>query len=101
VRRVLATLEERLSVVAFLGGQSYLIADIATFPWVRGVGTFLGKAAEADYPKLMSWVATINSRPAVTRALAAVDEVRAKTTAFDKAGEAAKDRLFGRGRYAA
>jgi hypothetical protein len=26
--------------------------------------------------------------------------VRAKTTAFDKASEAAKDRLFGRGRYA-
>jgi GSH-dependent disulfide-bond oxidoreductase len=49
----------------------------------------------------MAWVATINNRPAVTRALAAVDEVRAKTTAFDKAGEGAKDRLFGRGRYAA
>ena len=51
--------------------------------------------------QLMAWVATINSRPAVARALAAVDEVRAKTTQFDKAGEGAKDRLFGRGRYAA
>jgi GST-like protein len=101
VRRVLTTLEERLGVVPFLGGQSYSIADIATFPWARGVGTFLGTAAEADYPKLMAWVATINSRPAVTRALAAVDEVRTKTTQFDKAGEGAKDRLFGRGRYAA
>jgi hypothetical protein len=60
----------------------------------------LGKPAEADYPKLLAWVATINSRPAVTRALA-VDEARAKTTAFDKSGEGAKDRLFGRGRYAA
>ena len=49
----------------------------------------------------MAWVATIDSRPAVARALAAVDEVRAKTTAFDKAGEGAKDRLFGRGRHAA
>ena len=66
-----------------------------------GVGTFLGQPAETDYPKLMAWVATINSRPAVTRALAAVDGVRTKTTAFDKAGEGAKDRLFGRGRYAA
>jgi len=101
VRRVLATLEGRLVVAPFLGGQSYSIADIATFPWARGVGTFLGKPAEADYPKLMAWVATINSRPAVARALAAVDEVRAKTTQFDKAGEGAKDRLFGRGRYAA
>jgi GSH-dependent disulfide-bond oxidoreductase len=58
-------------------------------------------SAEAGYPKLMAWVATINNRPAVTRALATVNEVRAKTTAFDKAGEGAKDRLFGRGRYAA
>ena len=88
-------------VAPFLGGQSYSIADIATVPWAGGVGTFLGKPAEADYPKLMAWVATINSRPAVTRALAAVDEARAKTTVFDKAGEGAKDRVFGRGRYAA
>ena len=101
VRRVLATLEQRLGVAPFVGGQAYSIADIATFPWARGVGTFLGKPAEADYPKLMAWVTTITSRPAVTRALAAVDEVRAKTTAFDKAGDGAKDRLFGRGRHAA
>jgi GST-like protein len=47
VRRVLTTLEERLGVVPFLGGQSYSIADIATFPWARGVGTFLGKPAAA------------------------------------------------------
>jgi GSH-dependent disulfide-bond oxidoreductase len=101
VRRVLATLEQRLGVVPFLGGQGYSIADMATFPWARGVGTFLGKPAGADYPKLMAWVATINSRPAVARALAAVDDVRAKTTQFDKAGAEAMDRLFGRGRYAA
>jgi len=31
----------------------------------------------------------------------AVDEARAKTTVFDKAGEGAKDRFFGRGRSAA
>ena len=101
VRRVLGTLEERLGVVPFLGGDSYSIADIATFPWARAVGTFLGKPAEADYPKLMAWVATINTRPAVTRALAAVDEVRTKTTQFDKAGADALDRVFGRGRHAA
>jgi GSH-dependent disulfide-bond oxidoreductase len=101
VRRVLTTLEQRLGVAPFLGGQSYSIADIATFPWARGIGTFLGNPAEAEYPKLMAWVATINSRPAVTRALAAVDGVRAKTTQFDKAGDEAKDRLFGRGRHAA
>ena len=40
----------------------------------------------------MACVATINRRPAVIRALAAVEEVRA----FDKAAESAKDLLFGR-----
>jgi len=39
------------------------------------------------------------SRPVVEAA--AVDDVQAKTTAFDRAAEGAKDRLFGRGRYAA
>jgi len=87
--------------VPFLGGASYSIADIATFPWARNVGTLLGKAAEADYPKLMAWVETIAARPAVKRALAAVDDVRGKTTQFDKAGAEAMDRLFGRGRHGA
>jgi hypothetical protein len=66
---------------------------------IRNIASF--GSAEVEYPKLMAWVGTINNRPAVTRALAAVDEVRAKTTQFDKAGKGAQDRLFGRGRYAA
>jgi GST-like protein len=101
VRRALDVLEKRLAVVPCLGGEGYSIADIATFPWARNVGTFLGKPAEADYPKLMAWVTTIAARPAVERALAAVDDVRTKTTQFDRAGTAAMDRLFGRGRFAA
>ncbi len=101
VRRALDVLDRRLGAAPFLGGASYSIADIATFPWARGVGAFLGKPAEADYPRLMAWVATIAARPAVVRALAAVDDVRGKTTQFDQADAEAKDRLFGRGRHAA
>ena len=74
----------RLGEAPFLGGASYSIADIATFPWARNVGTLLGKSAEADYPKLMAWVETIAARPQ-----------------FDKAGAQAMDRLFGRGRHTA
>src|SRR6516225_1271698 len=59
------------------------IADIATLRRVRGIGALLGRAAEADYPKLIGWVGTINP-PAVTRALAAVDEARIRTTALDR-----------------
>jgi GSH-dependent disulfide-bond oxidoreductase len=101
VRRALDVLDKRLATVPFLGGASYSIADIATWPWARNVGAFLGKPAEADYPKLMAWATTIGARPAVARALAAVDDVRTKTTQFDRADAEAMDRLFGRGRFAA
>ncbi len=100
-KRVLEVLESRLAETPFLGGPEYSIADIATFPWARNVGPLLGKAAEADYPKLMAWVAGIATRPAVVKALAAVDDVRAKTTAFDKAKPEMLDKVFGRGAFAA
>ena len=43
VRRILETLEQRLGVVPFIGGQSYSIADIATFPWARRGRHLFGK----------------------------------------------------------
>ena len=49
----------------------------------------------------MRWVGTINERPAVKKALSAVDDVRANTTQFDKAAPDALDKVFGRGQYAA
>ena len=101
VRKTLDVVEQRLGQAQYLGGADYSIADIATFPWLRNTGTLLGKGVEASYPRVMAWVAKIAARPAVAKALAAVDDVRTKTTQFDKAGEAEKDRLFGRGRHTA
>jgi GST-like protein len=100
-RKTLDVAEKRLATSAYLGGGEYSIADIATFPWLRNTGMFLGKGVEAEYPKIMAWAAGIAARPAVAKALAAVDDVRTRTTQFDKAGDAEKDRLFGRGRYTA
>src|SRR3984957_12694675 len=65
VRKTLDVLEQRLGTAAYLGGGAYSIADIATFPWLRNTGTFLGKDIEAEYPKIMAWVASIAARPAV------------------------------------
>jgi hypothetical protein len=62
---------------------------------------FLGKHVEAEYPKVTDWVGRIAARPAVVKALAAVDAVRGKVTQFDKASSDAMDRTFGRGRYTA
>jgi GST-like protein len=101
VRRTLDVVEKRLGETAYLGGGDYSIADIATFPWLRATGMFLGKEIEAQYPQTMAWVAGIAARPAVVKALAAVDDVRAKVTQFDQAGADAMDRVFGRGKHSA
>jgi GSH-dependent disulfide-bond oxidoreductase len=99
--RVVDVLEQRLDQSPWLGGADYSIADIATFPWLRNLGTFLGKGAEQRYPKVMSWVAAIASRPAATRAIAAVQALQPKLTPFDTAAPDTLDRIFGRGDFAA
>ena len=52
-------------------------------------------------PNIVRWVQTIEARPAVKKALAAVEEVRARTTPFDKAEAPVLDKVFGRGQFAA
>ena len=100
-KRLLETLEGRLAAVPYLGGAEYSIADIATWPWIRLVGALLGPDTATDYPKLMAWVAKIAERPAAVRAVKQTDDVRTKTTAFDKAQPEMMDKVFGRGAYKA
>ena len=101
VVRILDVLEERLARVPYLGGAEYGLADIATWPWARNVGMFLGEATAKAYPKIGAWVASIDARPAAQRTLAKVTDVRTKTTQFDKAQPDVMDRVFGRGAYKA
>lgn len=99
--RVTEAIDQRLANNAYLGGTEYSIADVATYPWIRNVPALLGADFAAKYPNAMRWVGVINERPAVKKALAAVDDVRARTTAFDKAEADKLDNMFGRGAYAA
>jgi len=99
MRRVYEVLDQRLGTTPFLGGTEYSIADIATFPWTRMAETLLGDDAK-KYPNVLRWNATIAARPAVVRALKMVDDVRARTTQFDKAEAEKVDRMMGRGKYA-
>lgn len=99
--RVTEAIDARLATHAFLGGADYSIADIATYPWIRNVPALLGAPAAEKYKNAMRWVGVISERPAVKKALAAVDDVRARTTAFDKAEADKLDKVFGRGAYAA
>ena len=100
VHRVFEAIDRRLGETAWLGGTDYGIADIATYPWARAMPVLLGADTAAKYQNVQRWVAVIDERPAVKRALAAVDDVRGKTTGFDKAQPAMLDKVFGRGQFA-
>lgn len=91
--------DERLGQSAYTGGPEYGVADIAAFPWLRNGEMLLGPSS-AEYRNVARWVGTISERPAVQRALAAVEQVRAQTTPYDKASADHLDRLLGRGKYA-
>jgi GST-like protein len=101
VHRVCEVIDRRLATLPYLGGSEYSIADVATYPWLRMLPALPGQEAAAKLPNIARWVAEINERPAVKKALAEVDAVRARTTPFDKAEAADLDRMFGRGQYAA
>lgn len=99
--RVCEAIDNRLSTADYLAGSEYSVADVATFPWMRNVPALLGAEAAAKIPNIVRWVKAIDERPAVKKALAEADAVRARTTPFDKAAAATLDRVFGRGEYAA
>jgi GST-like protein len=71
-KRLLAVLETRLSGRAWLMGDAYTIADIATFPWVRNLIGFY-EAAELvgieDFPSVKRVLDAFVARPAVARGL--------------------------------
>ena len=101
VHRVFEVIDQRLAASPYLGGAEYGLADVATYPWARNIPILLGADAAPRFPNVMAWVTKIDERPAVKKALAAVDEVRTRTTQFDKAEAENLDKLFGRGKFAA
>jgi GST-like protein len=101
VHRVCEVIDQRLAGNAYLAGSDYSIADIATYPWLRNVPALLGADAAAKLANVTRWVKAIDERPAVKKALAEVETVRGRTTAFDKAEAVTLDKVFGRGQFAA
>jgi GST-like protein len=72
-KRLLAVLDGHLRGKAWIMGDDYTIADIATFPWVRNLVGFYG-AGElvgfADFPEVARVLKAFVERPAVVRGLA-------------------------------
>jgi GST-like protein len=71
-RRLLGVLDQRLNGRSWVMGESYTIADIAIFPWVRnlidryGAGELVGIQ---DFPQVNRVWAAFVARPAVQRGL--------------------------------
>ena len=68
--RLTAVLEARLQVSPWLAGESYSVADIMNFGWLRAPH-YAGVQLD-DYPAVLAWVNRIAARPAVIRGLLAV-----------------------------
>jgi len=71
-KRLLGVLEERLKGREWIMGDEYTIADITTFPWVRGVDVFYGGREVLEFesfPSVMAWLERALARPASQRGL--------------------------------
>jgi GST-like protein len=93
VKRLHNVLEKRLSESAYLAGDEYSIADIATFPWVRNPdrrGIDL-----VEYPAVQRWHDAIAARPAVQRGV----EVLSESQRNGPMSEAERELLFGKTQY--
>ena len=72
VKRQLDVLDHNLGERAYLAGDDYTIADMATFPWYGGLvmGVLYGAAEFLDvksYTNVVRWAGEIHERPAVKR----------------------------------
>lgn len=91
--RIYNVIDKRLGESAWLAGDVYTIADIATFPWLRNPerkGQDLN-----DFPNLKTWFDSIETRPAVQRGVEVLSESRRQ------GGLSEKDRenMFGAAQY--
>ena len=70
-KRIYEDLDERLSQSKFLAGESYTVADIATWPWIaRHQWHDIGLA---NYNHLSRWYIEISKRPAVVKGFKFMD----------------------------
>jgi len=71
VTRLLAVLDKHLQHADYFAGETYSIADIAFFPWIRMA--FIHPIGEmlpvSDFHNLTAWYRLVKARPAVQRGL--------------------------------
>lgn len=94
--RLYGVLDRRLAQSAYLGGDDYSLADIATYPWLRPY-KWQGQDIAA-WPNLQRWYGAVRARPAVQRGLAVLAEKVDRSGARPE-GERWNN-LFGDGQHA-
>ncbi len=62
-RRLYGVMEKRLGEVAYLAGDAYTIADVATYPWVARFPRH--QVDLNEFPTVKAWFDGISERPAV------------------------------------
>ena len=91
-KRIYGVIDKQLATHKFVAGNTYSIADMAVFPWLRNwanQGINL-----ADYPHLKTWFERLAARPAVQRGVAVLAELRKPITDTQ-----AREVLFGGTQY--
>ena len=92
-KRLYGVIDSQLKKSAYLAGDEYTIADIATFPWTR---SWKNQGIDwNDFPHAKRWFDEISERAAVKRGVEMLANLR-KPLTDDKAKEA----LFGTTQYA-
>ena len=92
-KRLYGVIDKQVSKTAYLAGNEYTVADIATFPWLR---SWKNQGIDwADFPHAKRWFDEIADRPAVQRGVEVLANLR-KPLADD---EKAKEVLFGATQY--
>jgi GST-like protein len=93
--RLYGVMDKRLSEAQYFAGDSYSIADIAIYPWLRAYK--LQGQNLSDWPNIQRWYSMVRERPQVQRGLGVLSEK------VDKSGEKPKDdrweNLFGKGQF--
>jgi len=97
--RLFEALDRRLSEAAYLGGDDYSIADMATFPWTRDRAGKWGGDWDG-YANVRRWFGQISERPAVKRMIAEMDQVwQTDLASIAAAPVEITDRFLGRGEF--
>ena len=87
--RLYGVIERQLEHTAWIAGDDYGIADIATFPWIcrhRRQGQDLER-----FPRTKAWLGRVSSRPAVSRGMDLFKDVARQAPLDDEAHQ----KLFG------